>query len=170
MSRCSSIQQRVHNSNSVSTAATACPQQQQRVHSSNSVSTAATACPQQQQRVHSSNSVSTPARNCVRSIRSTLFYPFSSNPPSHYPVIYTQVFQMVSFFQVSPSNSESISVLPHTRHQHRPRHALQFHNTAKGQIMKLLLTQSSPVSCYLPPYPSPPSTAHSRTPTASVPP
>ena len=63
---------------------------------------------------------------------------------------------MVSFFQVSPSNSARISVLPHTLYKHRPHHALWFHNSAKATNHEAPHYPVFSIPLLLPPYyPSP---------------
>ena len=55
------------------------------------------------------------------------------------------------FFQVSPPNPVYIALLPHTCHIPSPSHySLPDHpnNVCEVQIMKLLILQLSPVSCY----------------------
>ena len=50
------------------------------------------------------------------------------DPSQYYPPIYSSVFQVVSFLQVSHQNSVYASPLPHTRYMSRPSHSSRFYH------------------------------------------
>jgi len=75
------------------------------------------------------------------------------NPFYYYPPIYALVFQVISFSQVSLPKPCMHSSSPHTCCMPRPSHSSRFDHPNSicwgMQTSLLLITQSSPLSCYL---------------------